>query len=81
MALPWMLPVTTYERQAPLQAVSMDGLIDVTRWLLDHGADANLQENNHCTPIYSAAAAEHLEVIRTLPAAPRARQRCERRGT
>lgn len=50
----------------PLQVASADGLIEIVRWLLDHGADANRQQRNHQAPITSAASNGHLEVVRML---------------
>ncbi|KAI9455153.1 hypothetical protein BJY52DRAFT_1172356, partial [Lactarius psammicola] len=58
--------VTVYENRTPLHAASVDGFVDVVRWLLDHGADVNSQENDHSTPLHLAAANGHLEVVRTL---------------
>ncbi|KAH9166012.1 hypothetical protein EDB89DRAFT_255920 [Lactarius sanguifluus] len=40
-----------HDNRTPLYAASRDGSIDVTRWLLDHGADPNWQLDDHRTPI------------------------------
>ncbi|KAH9166811.1 hypothetical protein EDB89DRAFT_2101116, partial [Lactarius sanguifluus] len=40
------------DNRTPLFAASIDGFIDVTRWLLDHDADANLQKTDLWTPIH-----------------------------
>jgi ankyrin repeat protein len=49
-----------------LHAASADGLVDVTQWLLNTGADANAQERNHRTPLSYAAANGRLEIVRVL---------------
>jgi ankyrin repeat protein len=49
-----------------LHAASNDGLMDVAQWLLNIGADANAQEDDHTTPLHLAAANGHLELVRTL---------------
>ncbi|KAH9032809.1 hypothetical protein EDB85DRAFT_1181333 [Lactarius pseudohatsudake] len=60
------------DNRTPLFAASWDGFIDVTRWLLDHGADPNSQLDGHdhwlghWTPIHAAADDGHLEVVRLL---------------
>ena len=53
-------------RETPLQGVSANGLIDVARWLLDHGADANWQPFPDNTPLMLAAVNGHLELVRML---------------
>ncbi|KAH9016342.1 hypothetical protein EDB85DRAFT_1875056 [Lactarius pseudohatsudake] len=55
-----------FDNRTPLYAASWEGSIDVTRWLLDHGADPNSQRDDHRTPIHIAAASGHLEVVRML---------------
>ena len=59
--------VTGQFRRTPLFSASVDGLTDVARWLLDHGADANWQQpQDHSTPIIVAACRGRLGVVRTL---------------
>ncbi|KAH9069639.1 hypothetical protein EDB83DRAFT_2582967 [Lactarius deliciosus] len=60
------VPRIGYRRCTLLHAASEDGLKDVAQWLLDIGADANAQKNDHTTPLHLAAANGHLEVVRTL---------------
>ena len=49
-----------------LHASSADGLVDVTQWLLNIGADVNAQADSQRTPLYFAAMNGHLEVVRIL---------------
>jgi ankyrin repeat protein len=42
------------------------GLVDATRWLLNHGADANAQDHNGWTPLLLAAESKHLEIVQML---------------
>ena len=51
---------------APLQVASMDGRIDVVRWLLDNGANPNVQQDDYQSPIDLAVVGGHEEVVRTL---------------
>ena len=44
----------------------LEGYVDVVRWLLDHGSDAELGSDDHWTPIIGAAAKGHLETIQML---------------
>ncbi|KAI9451144.1 hypothetical protein BJY52DRAFT_129302 [Lactarius psammicola] len=52
--------------QSPLQFASFDGHLDVVQCLLDHGADAKFQDQNHRTPLSHAAVQGHLEIVRVL---------------
>ena len=58
--------VNDLDIQNRLHVASVNGLIDVVRWLLGHGVDADLQDDELWTPIIIAAANGHLEVVRTL---------------
>jgi ankyrin repeat protein len=60
------IDVPGYLHRTPLLAAWEDGLIDVVRWLLHHGADANSQDNEQRSPIYRAVAFESLEIVQTL---------------
>ena len=60
-----VLPIG-YKGCTLLHAASKDGLVDVTLWLLDIGADAIAQDDGHRTPLHSAAASGHLEIARIL---------------
>ena len=42
-----------------LHAASELGLVDFAKWLLDHGAPANLQEHNHETALHLEGASRH----------------------
>ena len=60
------MDITCYNNRTPLQATSRVGFVDVARWLLellDHGADADSQQDDHYTPINSAAAIGCLEPV------------------
>ena len=56
--------VIDYNNQTLLQAASVDGRSDVSRWLLNHGAD--IRRDDHAAPIHLATLNGRLEVIRTL---------------
>ena len=58
--------VVDYNNQTLLQAASVDGRSDVTRWLLDHDADMNSQRDDLGAPIHLATVNGHPEVIKTL---------------
>jgi ankyrin repeat protein len=64
MAQSWMLPA--YHGRTPLHAASDRGIVEIARWLLDHGANPNSQEYDHSTPLHLAAAQGHLELVLTL---------------
>ena len=51
------------DMDAPLQVASMDGRIDVVRWLLKHRADP---DSDRQSPIYLATVNGHPEVVRAL---------------
>jgi hypothetical protein len=55
-----------YKGRTLLHAASADGLVDVAQWLLNIGADANAQEDNHSTPLHFAAANGRLEMVQIL---------------
>jgi ankyrin repeat protein len=52
--------------QAPLHAASRDGLVDIVRWLLDHGADANAEDVQQRVPLFVAVCRGHLKICRVL---------------
>ena len=60
-----VLPIGYYGRTL-LHVASENGRMDVAQWLLNAGADANAQEEDHNTPLHVAVANGHLELIRTL---------------
>ena len=49
----------------PLYAASYDGHVDIMRWLLNHGADANAFCSGF-TPLIEAASEMHLEAVQVL---------------
>ncbi|KAF8263984.1 ankyrin repeat-containing domain protein [Lactarius quietus] len=52
---------------APLHAASANGEVDIMRWVLDHGADANACDAvTHWTPLHAAASELHLEAVQIL---------------
>ena len=55
-----------YNGRTVLHAASADGMVDVTKWLLDIGADANAQADSRRTPLYFAAMNGHSELVRIL---------------
>ena len=55
-----------YNGRTLLHAASADGLVDVTKWLLDIGADANAQTESRRTPLYFAAMNGHSELVQIL---------------
>ena len=60
-----VLPIG-YTGRTLLHAASADGMVDVAQWLLNIGADANAQEDDHRTPLHFAAENGHLELVRIL---------------
>ena len=60
-----VLPIG-YKGRTLLHASSADGLVDVARWLLNIGADANAQADSRRTPLYFALMNRHLELVRIL---------------
>ena len=60
-----VLPIG-YNGRTLLHAASRDGLVDVTQWLLDIGADAIAQEDGRRTPLHFAAWSGRLEIAQIL---------------
>ena len=52
--------------RTPLYCSSIDGLVDIMRWLLNHGADTNVLRNGGWTPLQSAAVYMELEAVQLL---------------
>jgi ankyrin repeat protein len=50
-----LVDVESYSKNTPLHAASSCGQVDTMRWLLDHGADANVRGRFHATPLFLAA--------------------------
>ena len=62
-----LVDVRSDEERTPLHSASMFGHVDLMRWLLDHGADANaLQKFERWTPLHLAAANLYPEAVRLL---------------
>jgi ankyrin repeat protein len=57
---------TSYGGRTLLHAASKDGMMNVVRWLLNIGVDANAQQDDHRTPLHLAAANGQLEIVQTL---------------
>ena len=55
-----------YVNRTPLLAALKGKLVDVARWLLDHGADADLQDDEHWNPILQSASSGSLELVKML---------------
>ena len=52
---------------SPLQLASLHGRLDTVRYLLDHGADPNCQDDDHRTPLSLAAnGKDDVEIVRVL---------------
>ena len=49
-----------------LACESSYGFVDIACWLLNHGADANAQDNVGWTPLLQAAWTKHLELVQVL---------------
>ncbi|KAN0136461.1 hypothetical protein V8E53_005829 [Lactarius tabidus] len=60
------VPPTGYGVRTPLHAASADGFVDVAQWLLNIGADANAEEDDHRTPLHFAAANGRMEIVQIL---------------
>ncbi|KAH9029581.1 hypothetical protein EDB85DRAFT_2275987 [Lactarius pseudohatsudake] len=50
----------------PLYAASYDGRVDIMRWLLNHGADANARNKDGWTPLHTATAHGILKAVQVL---------------
>ena len=53
-------------KYTPLHTASIHGQVDIMRWLLDHGADANARSFSLITPLIEAADATRLEAVQVL---------------
>jgi hypothetical protein len=49
-----------------LHGASIDGLVDIVRWLLDHGADVDARDAYNFAPLHLLRVLKHLEVARML---------------
>ena len=49
-----------------LHLASMDGSVDIVRWLLNHGADANMRDDSGHTPLLIAALLAPIECVQVL---------------
>ena len=63
-----VIDVRDEEGRTPLYVVSYRGQVDIMRWLLDRGADANAQRCSpgRFTPLHEAATGTHLEAVQLL---------------
>jgi ankyrin repeat protein len=52
--------------ETPLQVASRRGHADVAQLLLEHGADADTQDDKNCTSLVQASKDGHVEVVRLL---------------
>ena len=52
--------------RTPLRRVSMSGDIDVTRWLLNHGADVNARQDNGRSSLHLVAFNRQSEAVQVL---------------
>ena len=58
--------VQDYQKQTPLLMATGSGCVDVMRWLLDHGADADARNALNHTPLHFAMFNTHFEAIQVL---------------
>ena len=49
-----------------LHTASLRGQVDIMRWLLDHGADANAWSRSYFTPLHLAVQEMHLDAVQVL---------------
>ena len=49
-----------------LHSATVHGLVDIARWLLNHGADVDAQDHNGCTLLLLAAWKTNLEMVQML---------------
>ena len=54
------------KKETSLHVASRHGHADVARLLLEHGADAEVQDNDKCTPLLLASRHDYVEVVRVL---------------
>ena len=54
------------EGRTPLYCASIDGLVDIMRWLLNHGADVNASRDGGRTPLQIASVNRRLEAVQLL---------------
>ena len=52
--------------ETPMHVASRCGHLDIAQLLLDHGADANAQDNYNFTPLHPASRNGHVDVVRVL---------------
>uniref|UniRef100_A0A453JRV3 Uncharacterized protein n=1 Tax=Aegilops tauschii subsp. strangulata TaxID=200361 RepID=A0A453JRV3_AEGTS len=50
----------------PMVLAALQGNVEVTRYLLDHGGDPAMPDERGSTPLHNAAAAGHCEAVRLL---------------
>ncbi|KAF8268320.1 ankyrin repeat-containing domain protein [Lactarius quietus] len=50
----------------PLHVASLNGQVDIMRWLLDHGADSNACGSGRWTPLHYAADGRQLDAVQVL---------------
>jgi ankyrin repeat protein len=49
--------VSAGDKASPLLAATLNGHFDLAKYLLDHGANPNLAEDNGATPLYASSTA------------------------
>jgi ankyrin repeat protein len=61
-----VVDIRSDQGRTPLYCASIEGLVDIMRWLLNHGADANAPRDDGRTPLHTAAANAQLEAVQLL---------------
>ncbi|KIJ36137.1 hypothetical protein M422DRAFT_261463 [Sphaerobolus stellatus SS14] len=54
------------EHGTALHAASLQGNLEIAKWLVEKGADINIQGRNHVTALQAAWSSEHWEIVKFL---------------
>ncbi|RDD44930.1 Ankyrin repeat and KH domain-containing protein mask [Trichoplax sp. H2] len=63
---PNTINISSYLKEQVLHIATKNGYSDMTKWLIDHGADINHQDHNGNTPLHNAVRNAHVHCVRLL---------------